>query len=208
MRRALALLTALLLAACSKTVLVTVPPRMDLGPYATLGVVEFDTGAGYDAQATKEFQAQVHAAQPGTRLLELGSREKLLAEVGSREADAQALKKIGVKYGVDAVFLGEVVFAAPKTDVRVGDLTKLEGAARTVLRGDANVKLLETRSGASVWSSSAWATREIGRVQLSTGGGVSGGARTDDPRGEMVQKMMFHLAQDLRAGTARRRIDD
>jgi hypothetical protein len=45
-------------------------------------------------------------------------------------------------------------------------------------------------------------------VQLSTSGGVSGGGRTDDPRGEMVQKMMFHLAQDLRAGTARRRVDD
>ena len=203
---------ALLLAAamswgCSRTVLVPVPPRMDLGGFGTLGVVEFasNAGAAVDAQATREFQARIHAAQPGTRLLELGSREALLKEVGSRQLDADALKKIGAKRGVDAIFLGEIAYSEPKTSVTVTDMSRLEGSARTTVRGDMSARLVETRTGASVWSSSSWATRQVGGVSVSAERGVSGGVRSSNPREEMVPTLVFHLTQDFRPGTVRQK---
>lgn len=192
---------------CSSTVLVPVPPRMELKDYATLGVVEFSSNhvAAVNARATREFQARIHAAQPGTRLLELGTREAVLAAVGSRQLDADALKRIGAKYSVDAVFLGEIAYSEPKTNIKVTDFSRLEGSARTEVRGDISSRLVETRTGAAVWSSSAWATRQVGRVEVSAEQGVSTTMRNSDARDDMVPALVFHLTQDFRPTTVRQK---
>src|SRR5215212_5345198 len=104
MRNLALILLAALACGCSHTVLVPVPPRVDLKSYTTLGIVDFGSNGerGTAAQATRRFQEQVQAAQPGTRFIELGNREAVLAAVGAREIDPAALRKIGEKYGVAA----------------------------------------------------------------------------------------------------------
>ena len=193
---------------CSNTVLVPVPPRMELKVYATLGVAEFSSNyiPAVNARATREFQARIHAAQPGTRLVELGNREVLLATVGSRQLDPEALKKIGAKYGVDAIFLGEIAYSEPKTNINFNNMSKLEGSARTEVRGDISAKLVETRSGAAVWSSSAWATRQVGRVEVSGYQGVSTTMRNSDARDDMVPTLVLHLTEDFRPSTVRQKV--
>ena len=192
---------------CSSTVLVPVPPRMELKSYGTLGIVEFASSAGpaLGARATRELQAHLHAAQPGTGILELGTREALLAAVGSRELDAEALRRIGEKHGVRAIFLGDLIYSEPKTDVHVTDINKLEGGVRTEVRGDISSRLVETRTGASVWSSSAWARRQVGRLNVSAERGVSGAMRSSDPREEMVPALMYHLTEDFRPSAVRQK---
>src|SRR5512145_2798988 len=100
------LLSAVVSWSCSNTVVVPVPPRMDLQSYGTLGIVEFTSNSApaINGHATREFQAHIHAAQPGTRIVELGTREELMAAVGARQFDAAAMRRIGDKYGVDAIF--------------------------------------------------------------------------------------------------------
>ncbi|HEU5296092.1 MAG TPA: hypothetical protein VFU71_15030 [Burkholderiaceae bacterium] len=199
---------AVLWGCSSNTVVVSVPPRMQLQNYGTLGLVQFDSNShpGINEQTTREFESHVHSAQPGTRIVELGSREQVLASVGSRQLDAQALRKIGEKYGVDAIFVGSLTYSEPKTDVKVVDATKLEGAVRVEVRGDITSKLVETRSGASVWSSSAWARRALGKVNVSADYGVSGGVRSGNPREEMVPTLVFHLTEDFRPSTVRQQV--
>jgi len=210
MRRCAALVLVLLLGSCSstRTVLVDVPPRVDLRQYGTLGLVEF--GSNYDAatnaRATREFLAQIHAAQPGTRIVDLGTREALLGAAGARQLDVEALRKIGAKYGVEAVFVGDIVYSDPKTDIRINDLARLDGGARTEVRGDMAVRLIETRSGASVWSSSSWARREVSRVRVSTASGISGSTRDSDPRSEMVPALVQHATPDFRHSTVRQQV--
>lgn len=82
-----------------KTVLVHVPPQLDTGAYATAGIIEFAAiaDAAIAQQATRQFQESEQRAQPGTRFIELGTREHVLAAVGARELDTQAIKKIGQK---------------------------------------------------------------------------------------------------------------
>jgi hypothetical protein len=192
---------------CSSTVLVPVPPRMELKSYGTLGIVEFASSAGpaLGARATREFQAHLHAAQPGTGILELGTREALLAAVGSRELDAEALRRIGEKHGVRAIFLGDLIYSEPKTDVHVTDINKLAGGVRTEVRGDISSRLVETRTGASVWSSSAWSRRQVGRLNVSAERGVSGAMRSADPREEMVPALIYHLTEDFRPSAVRQK---
>lgn len=210
MRRAAALVLVLSLWGCSstRTVTVDVPPRMDLKPYATIGVVEF--ASNYDtatnARATREFQARIHSAQPGTRLLELGGREALLVAAGARQLDVDALRRIGEKARVDAIFVGDIVYSDPKTEVRINDLSRLDGSARTEVRGDMSVKLVETRSGATVWSGTSWARRQVSRVNVSAQQGISGSTRDGDPRDEMVPALLQHATQDFRPTTARQQV--
>ncbi|MGD2139230.1 MAG: hypothetical protein PVH25_02445 [Burkholderiales bacterium] len=194
---------------CSHTRLVTVPPRIDLKNVGTLGVVEFTSNASPDinAQATREFQEYIHAAQPGTRLIELGSPAKVKSAVGAGEFNADALRKIGEKYGVDAIFLSEISYSDPETSVKVTDISKLEGGVRTIVRGDMSSKLLETRSGASIWSSGSWATERVGGLSVSAEDGVDGGVRTPRPRERMVSAMLYHLTEDFRPTQVREKVE-
>lgn len=202
------LLALAILAGCSKYVKVTVPPRMDLIRYETLGIVEFSSNASatVNAQATRQFQEHIQAAQPGTPFLDLGNREALLKTMDSRQFDADTIKKIGERYGVDAIFLGEINYSEPKTDIKISDIDKLEGGIRTEIRGDISSKMMETRSGASVWSSSAWATRQIGKLRVSAEDGVSGRMSDSNPREEMVPDMVWHLTHDFRPSTVRQKV--
>jgi hypothetical protein len=199
------LLSLAMLWGCSSTVLVSVPPRMDLKSYGTLGIVEFGSNSdgAINARATRQFQQQIQAAQPGTPFIELGNREAVLAAVGGRQLDVDALRRIGEKYGVAAIFLGDIAYSEPRTDVKLTDLTKLDGGVRTEIRGDISSRLVETRTGASVWSSSAWARRQIGRLSVSAEHGVSGGVSKSNPREEMVPALVYQLTHDFRPSSVR-----
>ena len=204
----LLLLSFALVWGCSSTVLVPVPPRMDLRGYGTLGIIEFSSNAdpAINAHATRRFQEHIQAAQPGTRFIELGSRDALLAAMGSRQFDVDTLKQVGAKYGVDAIFLGDLTYSEPKTDIDIRDLTKLEGKVRTEIRGDMTSRLVETRTGASVWSNSAWATRQIGRLSVSAEQGVSGGMSQGNDREEMLAPLVHYLTGDFRPTSIRQKV--
>ena len=205
MLRVLSLLLPIaLLCACSKTVLVSVPPRMDLHRYDMLGIVDFVSSTERDlgARAARQFQEQVQQAQPGTRFIELGDRDALLAAVGARQLDVAALRQISQKYGVTALFVGELVYSEPTVDVKLRDVSKLEGGMRAEVKGDISSRLIETATGASVWSSSAWARRQIGGVNVSERG-VSGGVKQGNPREAMLPALVHHLTHDFRPGTER-----
>jgi len=197
------LLAFFLVSGCSSTVLVTVPPRVDLKGYGTLGVVDFTSNYGLgSARAAQQLQEQIQSAQPGTRFIELGSRETVLAAVGRNQLDADAAKRIGKKYGVDAVFLGEIAYSDPKTDIRVNDLAKLDAGLRTEVKGDISARLVETASGSSVWSNSGWVRRQVGRVNVSEQG-ISGSMTKSDPREEMVPALVYQITHDFRPTTER-----
>lgn len=208
-RFAVAGLLALLASCASKTVLVEVPPQVDMGVYPITGIVEFAANAdeAIAQRATRRFQESVQHAQPGTRFIELGTREQVLAAVGARELDAQAVRKIGQKYGVAALFLGEITYSDPKIEVIGFDPAKLQGAVKAELKGDMSSRLMETNSGASVWSSSSWAKRQLGSVRVSADVSVNARMSQSNPRDEMVPDMVYHLTHDFRPTSRRQRVE-
>jgi hypothetical protein len=201
----LLILSATLAGCGGKTVLVQVPPRVDMKAYETAGVIEFASNAdvAINKHATQQFQRELQSAQPGTRLIELGTREAVLAAVGSSELDVEAIRKIGRKYGVGAIFHGNIIYSDPTTDIRVTDLTRLQGGVKAEIKGDIHSRLLETRSGASVWSSSAWARRQLGQLNVSAQHGVSGTVSKSNPREEMVPALVYQLTHDFRPTSVR-----
>jgi hypothetical protein len=206
MKSAMFAVIAATLVGCSHThsVMVPVPPRVDLKPYGTIGIVEFISNRDRaTTQAMRRFEEQVQEAQPGTRFLELGSRDAVLAGVASSEFNPESLRRIGQKYGVKALVLGEVVYSEPRSDIKVADITRLEGGVRSELRADISGRLLETASGASVWTRSIWTKRQLGSLDVSAARGVSGSLAKSDPREEMLTTLVYHLTHDFRPSTAR-----
>jgi hypothetical protein len=178
---------------------------MDLKSYGTIGIIEFasNSSRAINAHATRQLQEQIQAAQPGTRLIELGSREAVLTALGGKQLDADALRKIGEKYGVAAIFVGDITYSEPGADLKLNDLTKLDGAVRAEIKGDISSRLLDTKTGASVWTRSAWVRKPLGRVSVSAERGVSAGVSTSNPRDEMVPALVYQLTHDFRPGSVR-----
>jgi len=54
-----------------------------------------------------------------------------------------------------------------------------------------------------VWSNSAWARRQIGRLSVSAEQGVSGGVSKSNPREEMVPALVYQLTHDFRPSSVR-----
>jgi hypothetical protein len=207
---AVSTLSLAIVCGCSSThtVLVSVPPRVDVKSYGTVGIVEFASsgGSAIGARAARRLEEEVQAAQPGTRFIELGEPQAVLAAVGSSQFDFAAAKKIGEKYGVGAVFVGEIAYSEPKMDIRVIDVAKLEGNVRAEMRGDVSSRLIETASGANVWSSSAWAHRQLGSLSVSAERGVNGGMAESNPQEAMLPSMVYQLTRDFRPTTMRQTV--
>jgi len=194
----------------SRYVTVRVPPEVDLRNYPAVGIIEFASNAdtAINRYATQRFQSSVQSAQPGTRLIELGTADSVLAAIGARQLDADAIKKLGTRFGVAAVFEGNIKFSEPKVSVRgVTDLALAQGGARAEMRGDMFARLVETRTSAGVWSNSSWATKQLGGVHVSSDGGIAGTVRTSNPREEMVPDLVREVLTGLRESTVRRRVE-
>lgn len=193
------LLTTCLLAALLATLgcatKVHIPPRVDLAAWHTIGLVEFsgDPELLLRTLATRDFMQRLQAAQPGVRIVELGSQQRVLREVGHGELDFESARAIGERFEVDAVFVGDLDFSEVKPSVAVGRaFASLE--ARVDVNGQAAAKLFETRSGATVWSRSSSASANVARIGLRYGVIPTFGA--SDPS-EVHAGLVHQLITDL-----------
>lgn len=140
---------------CAHTVVVEVPPKIDLQPYRTIGIVEFTSNSGESLNqiATQKFMGFIQDAQPGVRFLELGPEDRLLEKLGRHALDIEAVQAIGKKYGVSSIFTGRFEISDVKPQVSIGtDLSSLRASA--VVNISMVSKHWDTVGGATLWSNS------------------------------------------------------
>lgn len=190
-----AVVAILLAAGCATKV--QVPPRVELAEWDTIAIVEFTGAADPELGdlATGQFVQMLHAAQPGAHILELGPEKRLLSQLGHDELDFEAVRALGERFHVDAVFTGALEMSNVKPNVRLGQaLTSVRASAN--VNGRLATKLFETRSGAVVWSSGALATANVARVGVGVGGGIPS-FRVGDPS-EAYAGLIPQLVDQLR----------
>ncbi len=211
--RSITLLAAalvLLLAACSKSVVVTVPPKVDLKSFPTVGVIEFDVEGTFPLRddVTHRFLATAQAAQPGVRLLELGTEKEVLAAVGHHQLDFRAVRAIGQEYGVAALLTGQMTVSAVQPSFSVSQATLASLKAQALVNAGLRAKLQETAAGATVWTNGAHGKWSVGGINLDANGASSFGF--SDP-GQKYEKMLSDLVNvatnDLRPTYERRRVE-
>ena len=199
MRTRLLLIAALFAAGCGPhRVVVWVPPQLDLKPYGRVGLVTFtveNAKGTLHEFATQRFSEDVLAAQRGIEVVELGSADTLVKRVGEAQFGAASAQAIGAR-DVPAVFVGhlKVSNVTPSGHVVGIRLPTVEATVSVEL----SVALLATRSGGTVWRSSAIATEKVGQLSM-IGGEPSFAAR--DPNaayGRLVNRLIGIVTSDLR----------
>ena len=126
MRKILALFSLLLLFfACGHYA--WFPPEVNISPEQKIGLIQFtlkNAEGGLDVFATDRFLEEVIQAQRGVRLLELGTLQEVLADAGKEKLDADAVREIGSRHGVDSIFTGEIKISDVKPPVSVDAFIK------------------------------------------------------------------------------------
>ena len=194
-------ITLVILSGCSHTEKVLVPPKIELKAYHSIGVIEFSTNAEDTLKpyVTQNFIQNVQSAQPGTRILELGDEEQILRALGHRRLNPETIQSIGRKYNVDAVILGHLQVSTIKPKINVFTAAKAL-SAKAYIEAALRTRILETDSGATLWTRATTGKTQVARINLMEGGPVSFGI--SDPKekyGKLVPNLVYVNTHDFRS---------
>jgi len=202
MRRKFWLIAAALLTlaiqGCTERVLA--PPRIDLKQHEVVGIIEFDcSGQGeLGPFLTHRFVDAVRRDQGLVRIALLGTPADVLADIGQSRLDQNAFKAIGQKHQIKTVFTGSVVVSDVKPSVAIGQSLTYFGVSADV-DATLNAQMVETDTGASLWSRSARAVQRVGGVEIF--GDKSFTFDADDPEdayGRLADSLVEAVTHDFR----------
>ncbi len=213
MRRALGIVAMILMSAVaagcgSGRIRVMVPPRIDLKAHEVIGVIEFNCSSENELGpfATQRFIDVARQDQGMVRIVRLGTESEVLEAVGQNRLDPAAFKAAGVKYGVQTIATGELVFSEVRPKVSIGHSLTHIGVAADV-QATLAVQMVEAASGASLWSRSAGATERIGGASFSKD---SVGLAVDDPQNaynRLVNGLVYAVTPEFRPTWEWRRVE-
>ncbi|MGH7629486.1 MAG: hypothetical protein ACREOF_08840 [Gemmatimonadales bacterium] len=194
----LAVCGALTLSACASKY-AQVPARLDLEPYGRVALVAFSTEQTHDelsTLATQRFAEALLASQSGVELLELGITDSSLGG-GAASADPAALAQaLGREKDVPAVFVGHLKVSGVQPRGSIGGAGNVN--VRASVNAELTVRLLSTRTGATVWRSSAAANGTVGQVALSARRPSIAVRDPDEAYGEVLNALVTSVTRDLR----------
>jgi hypothetical protein len=171
---------------------VYVPARLDLARYAAVGIVEFSGPADGElgSVATDAFLGAVHAAQPGTPVLELGS--------GAGPIDPAAIRALAAREHVEAIWVGELteVQESPRLAINA---EYGRGSASASRKAALTVRFYDGATGAAVWSSASERTIPVMSIDA-TRSGLSKLRTTpvEEARAILVRDLVDDVTCDLR----------
>ncbi len=193
-----ALCGALALSACAAKYS-QVPARLDLAPYGRIAIVTFSSSerssAGMSTLATQRFAETLLANQSGIELLELGTADSSLRSLAANGDAAALAQALGREKDVSAVFVGDLKMSGVKPRARLGESGM---RVRAAVSADLTVRLLSTRTGGTVWRSSAAANGTVGQVAISGRLPSISVRDQEEAYGEVVQELVMNVTRDLR----------
>jgi hypothetical protein len=196
LQHALALCGALALSACSSKYAV-VPARLDLAPYGRVALVTFTAEQPNNAMsslATQRFAEALLASQAGVELLELPPSDSSLKGLAADDGAAIA-RALGRDRDVPAVFVGYLKVSGVKPRGHLG----LSGMnVRAAVSAELTVRLLSTKTGGTVWRSSAAANGTVGTLDISDRLPSIAMRDKEEAYGEVVNQLVTDVTRDLR----------
>ena len=178
---------------------IVVPPVVNLKEFGVIGVIAFASNAegSVPQYVTQQFMQRVQSAQPGVRLLELGTEAQVLKSVGHTQLNFEAIRSIGVKYQVDALFYGNFIVSDIMPEVNFSSAFSTM-RAQAYVEGKLNNKLFETASGATLWTHLASGRQPVAKLSLIKNGPINVGVT--DPKekyGQLVDGLVAYNTKDF-----------
>jgi hypothetical protein len=187
---------ALAASGCGPKILV--PPRIVLDQFDVIGVIEFVTSSKGDlgTYATQRFVEAMRRDQSLVRTLDLGTEAQALASVDGRVLDAGTLRAIGGEHDAATILRGSLEVSDIRPAVSLLGLSVASVAADVDARLTA--ELIESATGASLWSASARATHRVGQVSVFDGRTfVFDAEHPDRAYGDLVDALVQEVALDF-----------
>jgi len=197
--RGLALLAGFALAACSSSKYVEVAPRLDLRPVHAIGLVTFTTVNARESmgeQATRRFAEQVLGAQSGIEVLEIEPSDSLLRYAADKGYGPDFAQAVGRDKDVAAVFVGQLEVTGTRPAGVIESVRHMKVGA--TVSATLTVKLLSTKSGATMWQGSSTATEKVGEFALSRGTPSISARDPDDAYKAALSRLVDEVTSDMR----------
>lgn len=205
MRQTLALFlasaaAAVIVGCAANSQAVMVPPRIDLKQHEMIGVIEFDASSRGELGplVTRRFTEEARRDQGLVRMIGVGSEAEAIRSVGGRDLGVETFKELGRAHGVQTILTGELTVSKVRPDLKLAPGLRA-GSLTAQVEATLSVQLIEAATGASLWSSSATATRSVGQISVFKGGDFVFDA--DDPEkayAPLVDALVSHVTQDFR----------
>jgi len=197
------LITSILLGCGSKVIM---PPVVDLTKYNNVGLINFksDAKGKLGEYVTQKFLQEVSRSQNGVRIIELGDEDRVLRSIDREEIGSKAIQIIGEKYDVDAIIMGNLRVSDIKPKVDITTIVK-NLSVKADVNASLSVKLIETDSGATVWTNIAEDQKTVAQVSVFSNKDIFFDAKDpDEAYGDLAESLIKQVTEDLK--TRRRRI--
>jgi len=178
-----------------------IPPEVDLGKYESVGIIEFTTKAegNIGKYITQRFIEEISNAQKGVRIVELGEMNEVMRTVNKDAINPITVRAIGEKYRVKALILGELEISKVKPKVSISTIVT-SMSAKAEVEASLTAKLLETKDGATIWTSSARDKVNVAQVSIFPGGNASFDASNPkDAYGNLADELVKEISTDFKA---------
>ncbi|HEU4682689.1 MAG TPA: hypothetical protein VFS51_13140 [Gemmatimonadales bacterium] len=174
------------------------PARLDLAPYGRVALVTFSAEQPNKAMsllATQRFAEALLASQAGVELLELPATDSSLKGFAADVEGAALAQALGRERDVPAVFVGYLKVSGVKPRGHLG----LSGVnVRAAVSAELTVRLLSTKTGVTMWRSSAAASGTVGNLAISDRLPSIAMRDKEEAYGEMVSQLVTDVTHDLR----------
>jgi hypothetical protein len=178
---------------------------MDLTQLEMIGVVEFSSTSEGElgSIATQRFTEAARRDQGLVRMMDFGASSAALGTVGEDEWSPGAFKALGKEHDVRTVLIGELTVSDVRPNISISAALE-SGSLTAQVDATLAVRLVETASGASIWSRSASATYSVGHVSVFGGGEIAFDA-TDPERayGGLVDTLVQQVTRDFQVSWVR-----
>ncbi len=185
---------------------VMVPPRIDLHQHEVLGIIEFSSSREGELGplATARFMEAVRVDQGLVRIIDLGPENEAMRSVGATRLDRSAYQSLGQAHDVNTIFTGELEISDIRPAIQItSDLANMGVAAD--VDATLTVQMIETASGASIWSRSASVTKRVGQVSVLGARDVIFDAENPERAyGELVDALIGAVTGEFRVTWERR----
>jgi hypothetical protein len=185
---------------------VRIPPRLDLQQHEIIGLIEFDSKVeGELASLTSSrFVDMARRDQGLVRMIDLGTVEDVKHAVGQESWNPKTFQAIGRELNVQTILIGELKISDAKPNVKIAAALR-SGSVNAEIDIVLEVQLIETATGASLWSRTAHARKSIGHISVGKGRPLIFDVENPElAYGDLVDNLVAQVTQDFHVSWVRR----
>ena len=172
---------------------VRVAPRIDLTEHQIIAVVEFDSSSAGELGplATRRFTDLARRDQGLVRMMDV--------DFDTEQRNHTVFKELGQRHGVRTILIGAIEVSDIRHNLSISK-TLRSGSLTANVDATLTVDLIESVTGASIWSASARTTRTVGHISVFNGKNFTFDA--EDPEqayGDLIDALVTQVTSDFRA---------